>query len=947
MLGQLPVVIVSSLRDIFHLLFLTIHLPTYYSERRVARFDDLLRIRATRLSFTGISVGLMFTVACQNSASSMPQSESEGTRVTLPDIFRKKDIGAVLLDSNGQRLVFELIPSVAEALQFGGGELCGNNGVPKQLYVYDISTGAQPRRLLTSTQDIDGERAISFSPNGSRLALQWIQHGELKMGIFTFESGELLELHITPAIAVSPTADKNIVWISEDELVLSSVSSDEPALGTMVSRVYAGRKIYHAWEDAWSGRRSTADVIDSHVGYPHLPARTGRLLIANIRTGTLQTIAEGVYFALSLSPNGRYLAAAQQGGIQQPDPQQPLAMETYRSSDRRRYDAVLLDLKGHSSPRHLAVGSQLRMSNSTWAWNSRSDMIAFFVADSDKRWDQGHFILYDVQRGAGQAVSTPGLSQASPLDPFGWDYDPVVPFGPGIAIPALHHSDAKGTARVDWFIAQQNRPPRNLTRSLRNVSPKWVESTGTALFVLADGQIWRVPLQGRSSEITAGLKGPLTIPAPYPILSTLNSRRNDSRDNSTNVVAQFDDGNELALINLNKTSIETLGIPANYGTPLAASVQHRMAILLRRNDPDLLMGIVGTNGEVKDIITLNRHLDAITPRRSVIIRYKTSDGQDAVSTALMPDDWHPGRRVPMILDVYPSVNSPPSLVDFSAETADLFTSMGYAVLYPYSPLDRLQKGDDALGNWGDYAERAADAFIQAGYGDSERMGVWGLSWGGSAALAVVEQSNRFKAVVVQSAVSVDLISAYADEIGWIDTRAFPYDYFPSGAGINEGRWGPFHLDGPPWDALPKAIASSPLFKVDRIHAPVMLIYSDLDVYSMNQGDELFGALFRMRKEAQYIRYWGEGHNLRSPANTRDYWSRQFAWFDRWLDITRRSDGTIIYDQNRATSRGTSASWSPADFLKQTWFFGPEIGKLQQMPVAAIRDTSSRGYVTVK
>mgnify|MGYP002814895953 CR=1 FL=1 len=31
-----------------------------------------------------------------------------------------------------------------------------------------------------------------------------------------------------------------------------------------------------------------------------------------------------------------------------------------------------------------------------------------------------------------------------------------------------------------------------------------------------------------------------------------------------------------------------------------------------------------------------------------------------------------------------------------------------------------------------------------------------------------------------------------------------------------------------------------------------------------------------------VRYWGEGHGIRSPANIRDMWRRMFEWYDRYL-----------------------------------------------------------------
>lgn len=47
-------------------------------------------------------------------------------------------------------------------------------------------------------------------------------------------------------------------------------------------------------------------------------------------------------------------------------------------------------------------------------------------------------------------------------------------------------------------------------------------------------------------------------------------------------------------------------------------------------------------------------------------------------------------------------------------------------------------------------------------------------------------------------------------------------------------------------------------------SPVMLIHSDTDRFGLHEFDQLFGALFRLGKEARYLRYWGEGHGVAAP-----------------------------------------------------------------------------------
>ena len=49
----------------------------------------------------------------------------------------------------------------------------------------------------------------------------------------------------------------------------------------------------------------------------------------------------------------------------------------------------------------------------------------------------------------------------------------------------------------------------------------------------------------------------------------------------------------------------------------------------------------------------------------------------------------------------------------------------------------------------------------------------------------------------------------------------------------------------------------------------MIIPGDLDYVAIQQGEEVFMSLYRQGKRAEFVRYWGEGHVIESPANIRD------------------------------------------------------------------------------
>ena len=62
----------------------------------------------------------------------------------------------------------------------------------------------------------------------------------------------------------------------------------------------------------------------------------------------------------------------------------------------------------------------------------------------------------------------------------------------------------------------------------------------------------------------------------------------------------------------------------------------------------------------------------------------------------------------------------------------------------------------------------------------------------------------------------------------------------------------------------------------------MIVQGDMDYVTINQGEEFFTALYRQHKRARFVRYWGEGHVLESPANIKDLWQRMYAWFDEFF-----------------------------------------------------------------
>jgi dipeptidyl aminopeptidase/acylaminoacyl peptidase len=83
----------------------------------------------------------------------------------------------------------------------------------------------------------------------------------------------------------------------------------------------------------------------------------------------------------------------------------------------------------------------------------------------------------------------------------------------------------------------------------------------------------------------------------------------------------------------------------------------------------------------------------------------------------------------------------------------------------------------------------------------------------------------------------------------------------------------------------KYIENSPLFYLDRVQTPLLLVHGAEDsVVPSFLADEIFVGLRRAGKEVEYAKYEGEGHweGAWGHINQVDYLNRIIDWFDKHL-----------------------------------------------------------------
>jgi dipeptidyl aminopeptidase/acylaminoacyl peptidase len=171
---------------------------------------------------------------------------------------------------------------------------------------------------------------------------------------------------------------------------------------------------------------------------------------------------------------------------------------------------------------------------------------------------------------------------------------------------------------------------------------------------------------------------------------------------------------------------------------------------------------------------------------------------------------------------------------------------------------------DVGGNDFKDAAMSADYLKTLSYVDSDRVGIWGLSYGGFfTLLAVTERPTTFRA-----GVNVAGVADYA--MYWED----PY----------HGGWTTSRIGTP--DQNPKVYAqASPVSHVDRLARPLLTLHGTADVnVPYLHSVRLMDALLKANKGplVEFMTYPGEFHYFTREHVLRDAWTRVDAFFEKWL-----------------------------------------------------------------
>ena len=205
----------------------------------------------------------------------------------------------------------------------------------------------------------------------------------------------------------------------------------------------------------------------------------------------------------------------------------------------------------------------------------------------------------------------------------------------------------------------------------------------------------------------------------------------------------------------------------------------------------------------------------------------------------------------------------------------LLVAAGYRVILPNIRGSATYGRDwirPHLGDWGgvDAADvhAAVDHVVELGLADPDRLGVFGLSYGGFMVNWLVGTTDRFKAAVSENGVTNQIS-------GFGNSDSGP-EFFR--ASLMGDVYGP--------EGIELMWRTSPLRNAAAVHTPLLILQAESDLRCPPADNEqLFVALRHLRREVEYVLYPEESHVYASagrPDRRIDRMTRMIDWFDRYL-----------------------------------------------------------------
>ncbi len=269
-------------------------------------------------------------------------------------------------------------------------------------------------------------------------------------------------------------------------------------------------------------------------------------------------------------------------------------------------------------------------------------------------------------------------------------------------------------------------------------------------------------------------------------------------------------------------------------------------------------------GERRQLTRFNERFADRSMGVTELIHWTSRAGVPLKGVLLYPAGYQPGRSYPVIFWVYESFSHNLHQFQYHIYNRQVYANHGYAVFLP----DVAFTMGETARSFEESVVPAMDRLLELGVANGN-FGVTGRSFGGFATNIIVTRTSRFRAAISLAGIT-----------NWVSKYRMQGVFWRRGDRIGQGR-----LGGQLWDVPEAFIKNSPIFHLDKVETPIMIMQGtdDRNVH-LSQAEQMYYALRDLEKPASLIVYPGETHlgGDSEPWVLIDIWQRMLAWFDGYL-----------------------------------------------------------------
>lgn len=774
-------------------------------------------------------------------ACALAAAQAQARPFTIDDQLSVQDFGRVAFSPDGRWLIAERYGRYKDAPSFDHEFL--DHASTSRLLISDLRGDAKPRPLLAEDPRA-GDTFGEFSPDGARVLIFRLKDHRREMGVATLATGEVVWSGLTadPEIWTSQAR-----WRNAHQVVVIARAPDTPSM-LLGSGWQTQARTQAAW--AANSRGEYSGVALGAGRYADLNPEPAAYALAlfDLDSGRSRVLVRGAFVEMLISPDRRTVAVSREAELTAPADGGVLSL----SYPARRRRLVLVDLDTGATARPCP---RCDLAQNTWAWSPDSQ--ALVAAARDEPDFDAPFRYWRLEL-AGPVTPLAGNlrvglvkagNMAVPTGQVAWlGSDPVV-----LATPIK-------AERADWWRLTA-KGPINLTGAFAAPQGTAMAADTAGLLISTASGLVRLPREGQALALappTVQWQGPRPLPG-RPV---------------THLLADEDGRGRL----LSTSGAQGLAASAPKDAVLKSfSSRGDVAAIVKDGHGVRTLTLFRPKSRPVPLATINTELADVEFSQAQPITHAGRRGEALTSWLYLPAGHKPGDDRPVILVPYTGdrYDRPPRQFEpgapFPLTNVQLMVAEGYAVIAPSLP---LEPGEEASTDLAASMLLIVDAAAAQYPGVStSKIASWGQSFGGWSTLMAGAQSARFKALVATAPVT-DLITLHGSmrpvslavpEVGMSLTNM---------QGWAEGGQG--RMGGPPWTAHERYVRNSPLLQADKITAPVMLVYGDMD-FDTTQVTAMFMSLARQGKDVQLLYYRGENHMIVNPANVRDVYQRAFAF----------------------------------------------------------------------